>query len=182
MVDAGHGGIGTAEMATARQIPNPYAKRLYPVVSGFQYFDDLHLTRRAVAARRGGRAARFIVAADYRVRFTVDGEARTLTVPAGMLTDLTSVPRLARPLVGQVGPHLEAAIVHDFLYVAWQCVEGLTPSEKDWRFANRVMYAAMQAAGVRPWRRTLIRWALEWTPVSRRAFFRGVERVFELSR
>ena len=67
---------------------------------------------------RTGENAEFIVAADYPIRYKLDGVERRIVVPGGMLTDLSSVPTLARTIVSQVGPHLEASIVHDFLYVA----------------------------------------------------------------
>jgi len=50
--------------------------------------------------------------------------------------------------VGRVGLHLEPAIVHDYLYIAWQAVEGKTPSSQDRSFADRLMFAAMKEAGV----------------------------------
>ena len=34
-------------------------------------------------------------------------------VKAGLLTDFASVPRLLRPILGQVGPHSAAAVFHD---------------------------------------------------------------------
>jgi hypothetical protein len=40
----------------------------------------------------------------------------TITVPAGFVTDLASVPRWAWTLVPPDGPWVKAAIVHDFLY------------------------------------------------------------------
>jgi Protein of unknown function (DUF1353) len=66
-----------------------------------------------------------------------------------MLTDLASVPRVARWLVDRVGPHLEAAIVHDFLYIAWQDVAGGRGArEEDRRFADELMRVAMESAKV----------------------------------
>ena len=66
----------------------------------------------------------YIVDQDYTVSFDVDDVEKTLTVPRGMLTDLASVPRVARGRVGKVGPHLAASIVHDFLFIAWQLLDG----------------------------------------------------------
>lgn len=37
-----------------------------------------------------------------------------------LLTDLSSVPWTGWSLVSRVGPHLEASIVRDWLYIAWQ--------------------------------------------------------------
>lgn len=39
-----------------------------------------------------------------------------ITVPDGFITDLASVPRLARPVVSVHGDHSMAAVVHDYLY------------------------------------------------------------------
>jgi hypothetical protein len=61
------------------------------------------------------RESQYILAREYRVELTLDSRhAHTITVPAGMLTDLASVPAFGRSIVGRVGPHLEAAIVDDF--------------------------------------------------------------------
>nr|WP_108386628.1 DUF1353 domain-containing protein [Yoonia sediminilitoris] len=43
---------------------------------------------------------------------------------------------------------MEAAIVHDFLYVAWQGIPGGTANGCDRRFADRVMLATMKSSGV----------------------------------
>ena len=67
-----------------------------------------------------------------------------------MMTDLVSVPRPLRWLVERVGPHLEATIVHDFLFIAWDDI-GKQLTRDDWRFANRVMIAGMEEARIRWW-------------------------------
>ena len=79
-----------------------------------------------------------------------------IVVPSGMLTDLTSSPWAARQIVNRVGPHLEAAIVHDFLFLAWQDLPGRGARREDFRFANAVMREAMEAAGISGPVRTLI--------------------------
>ena len=76
-------------------------------------------------------------------------------VHEGMFTDLSSVPRIARGIVGRVGPHLEASIVHDWLYVAWQ-VEEIKPTDEMRQFADDVFRAGMQKAKVG----ALKRWAI----------------------
>jgi hypothetical protein len=80
--------------------------------------------------------------------FDVPAARFAITVPKGMLTDLTSVPAIARSIVSRVGPHLEAAIVHDFLYVAWQDVADYGAFEKDREFSDKLMRAAMHSANV----------------------------------
>ena len=135
------------------QFPNPYIADYHGQdVVAFEYLDPLILRREidAVKMRGGADDAEYVVGAPYRVRYRLAGEAqsRTITVPKGMLTDLSSVPRLLRGIVGQVGPHLEASIVHDFLYVAWQDTPGWTARSEDWDFANKIMRAGMVEATV----------------------------------
>ena len=71
----------------------------------------------------------------------------SIRAPRGTLTDLSSAPRLLRPFVGRVGPHLEATVVHDYLYVGWQ-VFNLTPTDDMRLFSDKVMLAAMLASGM----------------------------------
>lgn len=138
------------------RVQNPYPDH-WNKISDFEFIDHLYMARaKKVIASPAGREAEYLVYAEYRYACTIDGERREFTVPSGMLTDLTSVPRFARWIVGRVGPHLEAAIVHDFLFVAWQDLPGGTAKEKDFRFANEVMLQAMIAANVSWLRRTLI--------------------------
>lgn len=76
-------------------------------------------------------------------RLDTEEDRRSITVSKGMLTDLASVPRCFRWYAGRVGPHLEAAIVHDFLYVAWQDLKEMCPKPGMRFFADRIMLAAM---------------------------------------
>lgn len=130
-------------------------------ITDFAFSTNLHLLRAKQAIVNGSdREAEYVVERDYRCTFKVDGRDHEIVVPSGMLTDLASVPRLARWAVGRVGPHLEAAIIHDFLFIAWQdvSVDGTPrqPREQDFKFANAMMQAAMTAAGVPRWKRTVI--------------------------
>jgi len=138
-------------------------------ITNFEYDTDLVILRMREACSMGAdREADYIVAAPYTVTFEVDGEARCITVPAGMLTDLVSVPFFLRWLVERVGPHLEAAIVHDFLFIAWAYAPDEAdrrPTREKWLFANRVMITGLQRAGVPKWIRWGIAWALS-TPFS----------------
>lgn len=129
--------------------PNPYPDEPWENVADFTYDADLHLMRKIESVQqREGENAEFIVAADYPIRYKLDGVERRIVVPRGMLTDLSSVPRLGRIVVSQVGPHLEASIVHDFLYVAWQDVEGRGARARDREFTDKIMRAGMAAADV----------------------------------
>ena len=127
-------------------------------ISGFRYDSDLRIMRRKQGPPGRDREAQYIVAECYSVSFDLDHRRRTITVPRGMLSDLASVPRLFRWLVGRIGPHLEASIIHDYLYIAWQR-QDLPPDEHMRRFADRLMLVAMNAAGMRCKAR-LIYWAV----------------------
>ncbi|WP_375262750.1 DUF1353 domain-containing protein [Palleronia sp.] len=125
-------------------------------LSSVRYLTALLLIRpQAQLLERLGEDGDYILARDYDVEVVVDGEPRTITAPRGLITDLTSVPWWLRWFVGRVGPWLEAAIIHDWLYVAWRVV-GHIPTETDRAFADRVMLLAMEAAGVKPVRRQAI--------------------------
>ncbi len=122
-----------------------------------RFLTDLVLLRLKDAVQmRDGEDADYIVGEDYTISLVVDGMEWGITVPAGLITDLTSVPALLRWYVGRVGPWLEAAIVHDYLYIAWQDVEGRKPLDRDRAFADLVMLRAMEAAKVGLVRRWLI--------------------------
>lgn len=129
-------------------------------IDKFRYTSDLHLMRARQGLLDVGREAQYVVSQEYSFRFQVDGRDYMMYVPEGMLTDLASVPRLARWFIGRVGPHLEAAIIHDFLFIAWQDIEDYTPLREDFRFANEVMHQAMKSAGVPGWKRWLIKQAI----------------------
>ena len=123
-------------------------------VVGFKYCTDLHLMRSiaAVKARRG-EDAKYLVGRPYRARVKLrngEGERRwhEICVPAGYKTDLASVPRPARVVVARAGPHLEACVVHDWLYEAW-IVTGASPHPSMKVFADDVLRAAMEEANVR---------------------------------
>ncbi len=69
-------------------------------------------------------------------------------IPTAFSTDFASVPRLFRGIVSKIGRHAEAAVVHDWMYVARK----LTAHQPGWRFERRyaddVFNAAMEEAGV----------------------------------
>lgn len=131
------------------QFDNPYPDSSWSTISDFKYETPLHLCRAIEAVqRREGDDADYIVAREYQVRFKLDGRERRIIIPPGMVTDLASVPRIAHSLIGRVGPHLEASIVHDFLYIAWQSLPGREARDADREFADNLMRVAMKEAGV----------------------------------
>jgi len=140
---------------------NPYPDIEWREITAFAYVDPLILRRNArglVFRRNKEKDADYILAENYRVKYRLDGENedRFITAPQGMLTDLASVPAIGRGIVGKVGPHLEASIVHDFLYIAWHDVEGRGARKADRKFADKLMRAAMSAAEVNVFKRGII--------------------------
>lgn len=119
-------------------------------ISGFRYDSALVLIRLKDAPKmRNGEDADYLTGRPYGASWRdQNGVWRQIVVPEGFITDLTSVPRLFRWVAGRVGPWLEAAIVHDYLYVAWQDIPDKLPTREDRRFADDIMYAAMEEAGV----------------------------------
>ena len=112
-------------------VPDPYPGE-FEEVTDFIYETRLVLAREPEALEDAARAKiSYIVDEDYTVSYKIDGVRTSLTVPRGMLTDLASVPAIARPVIGQVGPHLEASIVHDYLYVSWQLLDGREARKED---------------------------------------------------
>ena len=132
------------------------------VVAELRYDSALVLVRLKDAPRlRNGEDADYLIGRPYLVSWrSPGGDWVQIVVPAGLITDLTSVPRLLRWAIGRVGPWLEAAIVHDYLYIAWQDVPGRGPRAADRAFADAVMLAAMRAAEVGPWTAAAIHWGV----------------------
>ena len=125
------------------QIDNPYPDVEWSEIFDFRYLTPLILRRESEAVRTRGnknKDAHYIVGADYQVAYSLDGQERTIVVLRGMLTDLASVPRIAvLGGIGRVGPHLEASIVHDFLYIAWQYLNPPREAQpQDRRFADEL--------------------------------------------
>ena len=139
---------------SSRCAPSPYPDGPVRVLK-FHYKTPLHLTRRmeAVKARRG-EDANYVLAEPYsaavNVRRPGNGEEFDIPIfiPKAFLTDLSSVPWWGRWIVSRVGPHLEASIVHDWLYVAWQREEGAQATRERRLFADDVFRQAMREARV----------------------------------
>ena len=130
------------------QPANPYPGA-WERIGALRYESALVLIRpKGAVEMRDGEDADYVTGGPYAVTVDVDGGDLSIVVPEGLITDLTSVPRIARWLVGRIGPWLEAAIVHDYLYVAWQDVPGRGAQSRDRLFADRVMLAGMEAARV----------------------------------
>lgn len=149
-----------------------------PIVD-FVYETPLCLVRGIEAVKtRTGEDADYVIGKPFSIRYRRQWEGwRRIIVPKGMMTDLASVPRFIRSLIDRVGPHLEAAIVHDFLYIAWQdCFR--KPRHADKQFADDLFLAGMTAAGVSPIKRHIIYEAVSlfgWAAYSNQDPIRYVE-------
>ncbi len=131
------------------QFDNPYPEGEWSEITDFVYATNLHLCRAIEAVQtRVGEDANYVLAQPYRVSFKLDDVEREIEVPKGMLTDLSSIPPGLRWVVSRVGPHLEASIVHDFLYIAWQNLPGHGARNEDRKFADELMRVAMKEAEV----------------------------------
>ena len=138
----------------------PYPDEPVEVLS-FRYKSDLNLTRNITAVKkRKTEDADYIVSKPYKAKVKVKSVTNGKTywipicVPVGFPTDLCTSPPLMRPLMGRVGAHLEASIIHDWLFEAWHCAcNRENPERRDHDFADDVFREAMKEARVRRWRR-----------------------------
>ncbi len=82
-------------------------------------------------------------------------------VPAGFHTDLSSIPRVFRSIIPQVGPQNRASVLHDWAYE--EGVPGMSRAQADRMFLDvmewdgvswlrrNVMYAAVRVGGSTLW-------------------------------
>ncbi len=149
-------------------------------IDRFTYIDWLVLGRAPTSLLRHDREAMYVVMEDYKVQLTIDGQIRYIIVPKGMTTDLASVPKVFQNIIGRVGPHLEACIVHDWLYIAWQ-LQDREPTKENWRWANKVLYAGLKAVDASWTTRTGIKVAMEAGNISWNVFkSRDINKFVEL--
>ncbi|THD60699.1 DUF1353 domain-containing protein [Phenylobacterium sp.] len=110
---------------------------------------------------RGGRS---LWALERPLTYKPSNRGDTITVPAGAVTDLASIPRFAWSLLPPDGPWVKAAVVHDFLYrtegtgVIWAGHEPGVTKQYDRSEADFVLRDGMQNRGVDVIRRNII-WA-----------------------
>lgn len=79
----------------------------------------------------------------YRRVVWCDGRRFEVVVPEGFESDLASIPRIFRGLLGQRGRFNRAALVHDWLYSSGRYSR---------RTADRVFRAIMEQDGVPTWK------------------------------
>lgn len=133
---------------SAKHHTDPFPENLKKPDS-VNYISDLTLVRFYESLKTAtGHDALYIVGRDYTLQYSIDGVTHHVIVPMGMLTDLASVPRFARWFVERVGKHLEAAIVHDFLYVAHKWEKDPQIRKKKRKFADDMFLVGIRESGV----------------------------------
>lgn len=118
------------------------------------------LDNKKVPSLKGGRS---LWGLQRPLTYSQGDKGETITVPAGFVTDLASVPRWAWTLVPPDGPWVKAAIIHDYLYATagtgiWKKhPASITRSSPYSRLeADRIMREAMENRGVPALFRNLI--------------------------
>lgn len=89
-----------------------------------------------------------------------DGARKSIIVPAGFKTDLSSVPRMFRSIVPQLGKYNLPSVIHDYCYATHmfdsrlKCddlfLEGMTRVGTNWARRN-AMYSAVRLGGWVPY-------------------------------
>ena len=118
-----------------------------------------------------------IVARDYSITFDLEGTTYSITVLKGLQTDLASVPWWGRWLVSKVGRHLEAAIIHDWLY-GYHPSEGLASSMWTKELADTIFLEGMKASNVSRFKRFIIHRAVKFGGA--RSYKNGVNTLVEI--
>lgn len=76
--------------------------------------------------------------------YVYEGRYESWTVPAGLITDLASVPKFLWAFIGPYGSHLRAALVHDYL---WSLAR---KGEFSYADANGIFRRILRESGVSP--------------------------------
>jgi len=142
------------EIAMASWAPggDPFPAGDVREITDFEYLDELKLVCHATSHVAKPPESLWQLAADFRVRMRVHPKAGpafplVLKAPRGLHTDLASVPELLWSFVGPIGRHLEASIIHDYLYMAWTDFRSIA-LRRDWNFADLVFLVGMRASNV----------------------------------
>ena len=140
--------------------PDPFPTGEIDEIADFTYLDELKFVRHAKVHVDKEPKSLWQLSADFRATMTVrpkQGASYSLTLkaPRGMYTDLSSVPKVFWEIVGPIGPHLDASILHDYLYMAWTDFQSKAV-RRDWDFADEVLRTGMKVSGVDSFQRRLI--------------------------
>ena len=122
------------------------------MITNYQQLSDLKLIR--YREPKPENRKRFIIYEDCRVTACLEDKILEITVPAGFDTDLASIPKLVpKWIISKVDAHLEAAIVHDWLYRTGRYSKEIS---------DLIFLAGMEAAGVNKFTRTSMYKAVKW--------------------
>ncbi|EIJ6515016.1 DUF1353 domain-containing protein [Salmonella enterica] len=80
-----------------------------------------------------------------------DDNSDVISVPAGFVTDLATVPRVFWSVMPPDGKYAKAAIIHDYLY------DNALRTKKE---ADLIFLDGMTVLGVPKWKRTIMYWAV----------------------
>ena len=138
---------------------NPYPDK-WKKITEVKYCGPLILVRCKVRSDKWN-GKKFIVGRAYRIKYKwEDNEGSvhdycSIVVPCGMVTDLASIPRIFRSGVSKVGSHVEASVVHDYLYGA-QLEFDRGNYKEDRKFVDELYKRLMEKAGMNRFKRWLI--------------------------
>ena len=107
----------------------------------------------------------FLLHADYNIYWTYGDKEYRLKVPAGYVTDLSSIPKVARSVIPVIGRQNGPAVIHDYIYEpsdndrpeGYHQLPGWTKEE-----ADSLFLAAMVAVKVPWWRRNAMWLAVKY--------------------
>lgn len=80
-----------------------------------------------------------------------DDNSDIISVPAGFITDLATIPRIFWSLMPPDGKYAKAAIIHDYLY------DNAFRTKYE---ADRIFLDGMTVLGVPKWKRVIMYWAV----------------------
>lgn len=81
-----------------------------------------------------------------------DDNSDVISVPAGFVTDLATIPRIFWTLLPPDGKYAKAAIIHDYLY------DNALRTKQE---ADLIFLDGMVVLGVPKWKRTVMYWAVK---------------------
>ncbi|EMW9885841.1 DUF1353 domain-containing protein [Salmonella enterica] len=82
-----------------------------------------------------------------------DDNSDVISVPAGFVTDLATIPRIFWTLLPPDGKYAKAAIIHDYLY------DNALRTKQE---ADLIFLDGMVVLGVPKWKRVIMYWAVRW--------------------
>lgn len=147
-------------LAVAPQNPPQPLPRAIPAVHG-QFSGKLVLVLLQDKLHPSMRAGRSLWGVERSITYqTATGD--TITVPAGMVTDLASIPAPISALLPPDGPWAQAAVVHDLCYSnrgsgVWHGRHGFSrPAPYTRAECDGLLLEAMHTLGLEGWRIDLI--------------------------